>query len=88
VAGANCGLAQMLFALDRIGLRSGESMAIQGAGGLGLYAAAIARDRGARVFVVDAIPERLELARAFGADDVIDMRAHTTAADRAKPSRS
>jgi threonine dehydrogenase-like Zn-dependent dehydrogenase len=84
VAGANCGLAQMLFALDRIGLHSGESIVIQGAGGLGLYAAAVARDRGARVFVVDGVPERLELARAFGAHDVVDMKEHTTVTDRAK----
>ena len=84
VAGANCGLAQMLFALDGIGLNSGESIAIQGAGGLGLYAAAVARDRGARVFVVDAIAERLELARAFGANDVIDMREYARSVDRAK----
>jgi L-iditol 2-dehydrogenase len=84
VAGANCGLAQMIFALDRIGLGSGESLVVQGAGGLGLYAAAVARDRGARVFVVDGVPERLELARAFGAQDVVDMREHTTPAERAK----
>src|SRR3954447_7553787 len=82
VAGANCGLAQMLFALDRIGLHSGESIVIQGAGGLGLYAAAVARDRGARVYVVDSVPERLELARAFGAHAVVDMKEHTTIADR------
>src|SRR4051794_27403027 len=82
VAGANCGLAQMLFALDRIGLHSGESIVIQGAGGLGLYAAAVARDRGARVYVVDSVPERLELARAFGAHAVVDMKEHTTLADR------
>lgn len=82
VAGANCGLAQMIFALDRIGLSTGESLVIQGAGGVGLYAAAIARDRGARVFVVDGVAERLALARSFGAHEVIDMTEHTTAADR------
>lgn len=82
VTGANCGLAQMLFALDRIGLREGESIAVQGAGGLGLYAAAVARDRGARAFVIDAVPERLALARGFGADDVIDMGEYPTTGDR------
>jgi len=82
VAGANCGLAQMLFALDRIGLRSGENLVVQGAGGLGLYAAAVGRDRGAQVIVVDAVDERLELARAFGAHDVIDMKRHSDVADR------
>lgn len=82
VAGANCGLAQMIFVLDRMGLRSGESIVIQGAGGLGLYAASVARERGARVLVVDGVPERLKLARAFGAHEVIDMAEHSAVTDR------
>jgi threonine dehydrogenase-like Zn-dependent dehydrogenase len=84
VAGANCGLAQMLFVLDRVGLQSGETVVIQGAGGLGLYAVAVAVERGARPIVVDGIPERLELARQFGAEHVVDMREHTSAEDRVK----
>lgn len=83
VAGANCGLAQMLFALDRIGLRPNETIVVQGAGGLGLYAAAIARDRGARVVAIDGVTERLDLVREFGAHETIDMRTHSTPADRA-----
>jgi threonine dehydrogenase-like Zn-dependent dehydrogenase len=82
VAGANCGLAQALFALGRIGLRSDETIVIQGAGGLGLYGVAVARDRGARVIVVDAVDERLELARAFGAHEVIDMKRHRSLGER------
>ncbi len=83
-AGANCGLSQMLFALDRAGLRAGQDLVVQGAGGLGLYAAAVGRERGARVVVVEAVPERLELARRFGAHDVVDMREHATTADRVR----
>jgi threonine dehydrogenase-like Zn-dependent dehydrogenase len=82
VAGANCGLAQVLFVLDKVRLAAGETAVIQGAGGLGLYAAAVAADRGARAVVVDGITERLELARRFGADAVVDMREHTTPAAR------
>lgn len=82
VAGANCGLAQMIFVLDRIGIAAGETLVVQGAGGLGLYAAAVAHERGARVIVIDGIKDRLDLARDFGADDVVDMSLHTSAAER------
>ena len=77
-AGANCGLSQVLYALDQVGLRAGQSLVIQGAGGLGLYAAAVAREAGALVVVVEASSERLELARRFGADATVDMHDHPT----------
>lgn len=82
VAGANCGLAQMIFVLDRLAVQAGETLAVQGAGGLGLYAAAVAHERGVRVLVIDGVPERLELARRFGADVTIDLTAHPEASDR------
>jgi len=48
---------------------------IQGAGGLGVQAAAVARDMGASVvIVVDQIAGRLELAKAFGADHTINLK--------------
>ncbi|UOY02616.1 zinc-binding dehydrogenase [Blastococcus sp. PRF04-17] len=82
VAGANCGLAQMLFVLDQVGIEAGETLAVQGAGGLGLYAAAIAAERGARVVVIDGVAERLELARRFGATDTVDLSDHPEPKDR------
>jgi len=73
-AGANCALSQVIHGLDEARLRMGETVVVQGAGGLGLYACAVAKEMGAhRVIAVDAIAERLELARRFGADEVIDM---------------
>lgn len=78
VAGANCGLSQVLFGLDQIGLRAGDSLVVQGAGGLGLYAAAVGHDMGARVTVIEAIPDRIELARKFGAAEIVDLREHAT----------
>lgn len=83
-AGANCGLAQMLYTLDRIGIEAGETLVVQGAGGLGLYAAAVAHERGARVVVIDAVADRLDLARKFGADYAIDLTELTTVADRVR----
>src|SRR5206468_5033990 len=53
-------------------LRAGHSVVIQGAGGLGINAVAVVRDMGAdQVIVIDRLPARLELARAFGADHTL-----------------
>ncbi len=72
VSPVNCALAEVLYGLHRIGIAPGDSLVIQGAGGLGLYATAVAREMGAgTIVVIDRIPGRLELARAFGADHTI-----------------
>ncbi len=71
---ANCALAQVLYGLTRAGVRLGDTVVVQGAGGLGLNAVAVARDMGAeRVIVIDRVPSRLELARAFGADHTLSL---------------
>src|SRR5881398_1891234 len=58
---------------------------IQGAGGLGVYACAVAREMGAgRVIVIDGVDERLALARRFGADTIVDLREHRTPEARVK----
>jgi threonine dehydrogenase-like Zn-dependent dehydrogenase len=75
VAPVNCALSQVVYGLQQIRVWLGDTVVIQGAGGLGLYAVALARDLGAgRLIAVDGVPERLELARAFGADAVINIR--------------
>ena len=74
VAGANCALSQVVFGLGKVGLTFGETVVVQGAGGLGLYACAIAKEMGAsRVIAIDGVPARLELARRLGADEIIDI---------------
>jgi threonine dehydrogenase-like Zn-dependent dehydrogenase len=72
-ASANCGLSQVWAGIERAAIRAGERIVIQGAGGLGLYATAIAKERGATVIVVDSVDSRLRSAAAFGADAVISM---------------
>jgi threonine dehydrogenase-like Zn-dependent dehydrogenase len=75
VAGVNCALCQVIHGLSVAGLRFGESVVIQGAGGLGLYATAVAREMGAhRVIVIDGVPARLALAKRMGADEVVSLR--------------
>ena len=82
-APANCALSQVMYGLEKVGFSFGETIAIQGAGGLGLYAAALAKDMGAaKVIVIDGIDERLELAKAFGADELIDIREVSTPVER------
>src|SRR5215470_6513136 len=75
VAGVNCALSQVIYGLHVAGVRFGDRVVLQGAGGLGIQAAAVAKDMGAAtVIVVDQLPGRLELARAFGADHVINVK--------------
>ncbi|WP_101947713.1 zinc-binding dehydrogenase [Mycobacterium sp. 3519A] len=84
-AGANCALSQVMYGLERVDLQLGEHVVVQGAGALGLYAVALAKARGAaNVVAIDGVPERLELATAFGADSVIDIAEVATPKERAK----
>jgi threonine dehydrogenase-like Zn-dependent dehydrogenase len=74
VAGVNCALSQVVGGLELAGVGLGDSVVVQGAGGLGIYATAVAKELGAgQVIVVDGVAERLELARAFGADHTVDL---------------
>ena len=72
-AGANCGLSQVYYGLDQANLSMGETVVIQGAGGLGLHASAVAKEKGANVVIIEGAPERLKLAKAFGVDHLIDL---------------
>lgn len=87
-AGVNCALAQMTMAFKRAEVSMGDRVVIQGAGGLGLYATALAREHGAaRIVVVDGVDERLALAREMGADEVVDFREFATVEERIKRVR-
>jgi len=85
VAGVNCALSQVIYGLHVAGVRFGDRVVIQGAGGLGVQAAAAAKDMGAAtVIVVDQIPGRLELARAFGADHTLNLKEVPDRKERVK----
>jgi threonine dehydrogenase-like Zn-dependent dehydrogenase len=76
LAPLNCALAQVVFGLQEADLRLGESVVVQGCGGLGLFACAVAKEMGANpVIAIDRVPERLALSRRFGADEAIDASA-------------
>ena len=79
----NCALAQVTEALHIGRVRFGDRVVVQGAGGLGINAAAVARDMGAhRVISIDGQPARLDLARRSGATDTIDINDYPTPESR------
>ncbi|MFF4616533.1 zinc-dependent alcohol dehydrogenase [Nonomuraea jabiensis] len=57
----------------------GDQIAIFGQGVIGLLGTRLAVLSGARVVAADAIPDRLELARRFGAAEVFDVRSGSVA---------
>ena len=67
-APANCALATVVAGWEAAAIRPLENVLIQGAGALGIYAAALASHYGCRrVVVTDKIDHRLEFIRDFGA---------------------
>ena len=59
-------------AVNTAAIREGDTVAVVGCGGVGLNVVQGARHAGAeRVVAVDMVPSKLELARQFGATDVV-----------------
>jgi L-iditol 2-dehydrogenase len=72
VIGGGCGLFTGFAAADRSRVRLGDTVVVQGAGPVGLAAAAFSALAGAELVVVVGAPAaRLELARQLGADEVL-----------------
>ncbi len=87
VSPVNCALSQVIYGLHAAGLRFGDSLVIQGAGGLGIQATAVAKEMGAYVIVTDRLVARLDLARAFGADHTINLKELPDRKERVKRVR-
>jgi threonine dehydrogenase-like Zn-dependent dehydrogenase len=71
-AAIGCGTGTAWGALERLGLRGTETLVIFGQGPVGLAATQLATAQGARVIGVDISAQRLDRARDFGADAVIN----------------
>jgi threonine dehydrogenase-like Zn-dependent dehydrogenase len=67
-----CGTGTAYGALKRIDLSGRDTLAVFGQGPVGLSATMLGRAMGARVIAVDISAERLELAKDFGADAVVN----------------
>jgi Zn-dependent alcohol dehydrogenase len=82
---ANCALAQVIYGLEQASTRIGDHVVVQGCGGLGINAIAVAREMGAaQVIAIDGFDDRIQLAKDFGADHIIDLRSYPTSQDRIK----
>lgn len=74
VIGAGCALITAIHGVERTGIAWQDNVVVQGAGPVGIAALAVAKSAGAgRVIVIGAPKHRLEMARRFGADEVIDL---------------
>src|SRR5947209_713414 len=74
-------LATGFFGAERAGIQAGDSVAVRGAGPVGLMAVLSARLLGAAVvFAVDMVPERLELAAKLGAEPIDARGKHSSQA--------
>jgi len=74
----NCGVATMISVTEAAQIEMGDTVVVQGLGLLGLYGCAMAKARGARrVIGLDTVSDRLKVAKKFGADEAIDISAHT-----------
>ena len=83
VTAVNCAVSQVVYGLHQSGLRMGDSVVVQGAGGLGLNATAAAKDMGAgQVIVIDGVAGRLDMAVQCGADHTVDINEYATAESR------
>ena len=71
-AAISCGSGTAYSALRRMRLSGNDTIAIFGQGPVGLAGTQFAKEMGARVIALDVNPQRLQRAKDFGADEVVD----------------
>lgn len=74
-AAISCGTGTAYGALRRLGLSGRDTIAIVGQGPVGLSATQLAVAMGARVIAMEVSPERLSLARRFGAHVTVNVQS-------------
>ncbi|HVC54085.1 MAG TPA: zinc-binding dehydrogenase [Stellaceae bacterium] len=75
-AAISCGTGTAYGALRRIRVSGNDTIAIFGQGPVGLSATQLAHAMGARVIALDVSEDRLERAKEFGADEVVNPRSN------------
>lgn len=71
-------------ALSRAEVKEGDNLLVMGAGPIGLFALIKAKAMGAKVLIADMLESRLDLAKEFGADCVVNVKEndlHTACAE-------
>ena len=71
-AAVACGTGTAYGALRRMNLAGGSTLAVFGQGPVGISATLLGSKMGARVIAVESNPERLALAKQYGADALVD----------------
>jgi threonine dehydrogenase-like Zn-dependent dehydrogenase len=80
-----CSFGVVLNGLEKLRIKPGARVAVQGAGPVGLYAIAVAKEMGAsRVISIDVVDSRLRLAEEFGADYAVNASNYASAEDRVR----
>ncbi|MCI3935060.1 zinc-dependent alcohol dehydrogenase family protein [Streptomyces sp. AN091965] len=69
---------------DGLGLRPGDTVVVQGSGGVSLFALQFAKALGARVIATTSSPAKAARLRGLGADDVVDYTATPDWADEVR----
>jgi threonine dehydrogenase-like Zn-dependent dehydrogenase len=72
---ALCALGPSFTAMERMRLSASDTLVVSGCGAVGLGAIVNARTIGARVIALELNPFRVDLAKALGAEHVLDPRA-------------
>ncbi|MGN6482666.1 zinc-dependent alcohol dehydrogenase family protein [Luteibacter sp.] len=62
--------------VDFANVQPGQTVLVQGTGGVSIFAVQIAKALGARVIITSSRKENLERAAALGADDLVNYRSH------------
>lgn len=88
VIGAGCALITAIHGVERTGIDWQDTVVVQGVGPVGIAAIAVAKSAGAsRVIAIGAPNHRLEMAKAFGADEVISLERTQNPGDRIRAVR-
>ena len=83
VIGAGCALITAIHGVERTGIAWQDIVVVQGAGPVGISALAVAKTAGAsKVIVLGAPAARLEMAKRFGADHVLNIDEINSPGDR------
>lgn len=89
VIGAGCALITAIHGIERTGIDWQDTVVVQGAGPVGISALAVAKSAGAsQVILLGAPASRLEMAKQFGADHLINIDEVKTAAERIEAVRA
>lgn len=89
VIGAGCALITAIHGVERTGIDWQDIVVVQGAGPVGISALAVAKSAGAsKVILLGAPAARLEMAKRFGADHVINIDEVKNSADRIQAVRN